>query len=219
MKHIVIVFTIMMIPLLAISQAVKEINKPTIEGLDEVTPFNEGLAAVRKDNQWGFINKEGALVIDFRNDLHWNKNADNVKTDISGVRYPIFNEGRCLISKKVEEGITVYGFIDTQGNVVIEPAFLNIRPFKDGHTTGILFEKVFRGKNEFNLNIYDFKFFDVLLNTSGEIVEFYNRRYGIQMTKSRYKLPWIGVKRLADGLVAVHNKDTGWEIRKIMLDN
>lgn len=89
----------------------------SVENLDEIAPFSEGLAAVRKGNQWGFINTEGDLVIDFRSDLHWNSNADTSKSDVSGVRYPTFHEGRCLITKMVEDKVSVYGFIDTQGNL------------------------------------------------------------------------------------------------------
>jgi len=83
----------------------------------------------------------------------------------------------------------------------------------------VLFEKKFRGENEFKLKIYDFKFFDVLLDTSGKIVEYYDQRNNIQMTKRRYDRPAIGAKRLTDALVAVHTKEKGWEIRKIALDN
>ncbi len=191
----------------------------TIQNVDEIAPFSEGLAAVRKGNQWGFINESGTLVIDFRDDLVWNEDADVSRPDVSGIQHPIFNEGRCLITKKVEDGVSVYGFIDKTGKVVLEPMLLNVYPFKDGYTTGVLFEKTLRGKNEFKFNIYEFKFFDVMLDTSGEIVEYFNRRYGIQMTRRRYTLPWIGVKMLNDQLVAVYEKDQGWEIRALDANN
>lgn len=191
----------------------------SIGNVDEITPFSEGLAAVRKGDQWGFINEEGTLVIDFRNDLYWNKDADPSKLDVSGIRYPIFKEGRCVITKNVEEDVPVYGFIDTKGNVVIEPRFLNVYPFKDGYTTAVLFEKTFRGNNEFKLKIYEFKFHDVLLDTSGHIEEYFEKRDHIQMTRKRYRMPWIGAKRIADALVAVHIRDKGWEIRKLTLNN
>lgn len=211
MKNIVIVFAVLLIvPFFG--------NSQIIENIDEIAPFSEGLAAVRKGEQWGFINEEGTLAIDFRKDLHWNTNADVSKSDVRGIRYPIFKEGRCLIKATAEDGVAVYGFIDTEGKVVVEPQFLNVYSFKDGYTTGVLFDKTFRGKNEFNLNIYDFKFFDVLLNTSGEIVEYFDRRYGIQMTKKRYALPDIRAKRLTDGLIAVHTEDKGWEIRELTLN-
>ncbi len=190
-----------------------------LKGIVEIAPFSEGLAAVRQDNQWGFINEEGALVINFRNDMYWNKDADTSKSDILGIRYPMFKEGRCLITKMVEDGVPLYGFIDTKGNTVFEPQFLNVYPFKDGYTTGVLFDKTLKGENEFKLKIYEFKFFDVLINASGEIEEYFENRQNIQMTKRRYQMPFIGAKRLSDGLVAVHIKDKGWEIRKINQDN
>lgn len=210
-KYIISAFIMLMLPNVFHSQTVKNI--------DEIAPFSEGLAAVRQGNQWGFINEEGQMVIDFRNDIYWNKDADTSKKDISGVKYPMFNEGRCLITKIVEDGVPVYGFIDTKGNVVLEPQLLNVYPFKDGFTTAVLFEKSMKGKNEFNLDIYEFKFHDVMLDTSGEIIEFFNRRYNIQMTKRRYQMPAMGVKQLSAGLVAVYTQDQGWEVRKITLNN
>lgn len=210
-KFIITAFIMLMLPNVFHSQTVKNI--------DEIAPFSEGLAAVRQGNQWGFINEEGTMVINFRNDIYWNKDADTSKKDISGVQYPMFNEGRCLITKIVEDGVPVYGFIDTKGNVVLEPQLLNVYPFKDGFTTAVLFEKSMKGKNEFNLDIYEFKFHDVMLDTSVEIIEFFNRRYNIQMTKRRYQMPAMGVKQLSAGLVAVYTQDQGWEVRKITLNN
>lgn len=209
-NYIITAFALLMLPNVFYSQTVKNI--------DEIAPFSEGLAAVRQGNQWGFINEEGTLVINFRNDIYWNKEADPTKNDISGVHFPMFNEGRCLITKNVEEGVPVFGFMDTKGNVVVEPQFLNVYPFKDGYTTGVLFDKTLKGENEFNLKIYEFKFHDVMMDTSGEMVEFFNRRDNIQMTKKRYQMPTIGAKRLSDGLVAVYSKDQGWEVRKITVN-
>ncbi len=219
MKHVYLFAVLIALPFFGVAQTNNQINTSKIEKLDQIALFSEGLAAVRQGSQWGFINEEGILVIDFRDDIYWNQNPDTSKSDVSGIGDPMFNEGRCLITKKVEDGVSLYGFIDTKGNVVIEPQFLNVYPFKDGYTTGVLFEKTLKGENEFKLKIYDFKFFDVLLKVSGNIDEYFERRYNIQMTKKRYKMPWIGVKRLADGLVAVHVKDQGWEIRKLVLEN
>ncbi len=208
MKRIVLVF-LAILPAIIYAQELKEIN--------EIAPFNEGLAAVRKGNQWGFINEEGNLVIDFRNDIHWNINADTSQKDVTGVRWPMFQDGRCIVSKIVEEGVPVYGFIDKEGKVVIEPQFLNVYPFKDGYTTGVLFRKTLKGKNEFKLNIYEFKFHDVLVHSSGKIEEFFEARQNIQMTSKRYELPAIGAKKLTKDLIAVHVPKKGWELRKLIL--
>ncbi|PIB25552.1 WG repeat-containing protein [Maribacter sp. 4G9] len=207
-KHLLLTF-LLILPIALIAQELK--------GIDEIAPFSEGLAAVRQGEKWGFIDETGTLVIDFRNDVYWNNDADTSKPDISGVRYPMFREGRCVITKNVEDGIPVYGFMDTKGNTIIEPQFLNVFPFKNGYTTGVLFDKTLKGKNEFKLDIYEFKFFDVLLDASGEIDEYFERRQNILMTKKRYQVPTIGAKYLAENLVAVYKKDQGWEIRKLGL--
>lgn len=56
----------MAFPFVMGAQTLETINDPTvkIKELDEVGPFSEGLAAVRKDGKWGFIDQEGNLVID-----------------------------------------------------------------------------------------------------------------------------------------------------------
>ncbi|SHJ44202.1 WG containing repeat-containing protein [Arenibacter nanhaiticus] len=194
------------VPFFMLGQMVTEI--------DEIAPFSEGLSAVRKGNQWGFIDKKGALVIDFRNDLHWTKDAKDDKLNVLGVRYPMFRDGRCMI-KKMEDGIPLFGFIDTKGNIVVAAEYLNIYPFENGKTTGVLFDKTLKGENEFKLKIYEFKFHDVLLDSSGEILEFYTKRDNIQMTKKRYKTPFIGAKIISKDLIAVWVENKGWEIRTI----
>lgn len=120
--------------------------------LDEVAPFSEGLAGVRKGNQWAFIDDLGNIIIDFSADIYWNPNSNDSLESIKAVRYPKFTNGRCIVRKYVDE-IPIYGFIDTKGKLVIEYQFLNVNPFNNGVTSGIIHEKVFREQNEFKLNI------------------------------------------------------------------
>jgi hypothetical protein len=181
--------------------------------LDEVAPFSEGLAGIRKGKQWAFIDDLGNIIIDFREDVYWNPNANDSSEGVKAVKYPQFSNGRCIVRTYVDE-IPVYGFIDTKGKLVIEYQFLNVNPFNDGVTNGIIHEKIFRGQNEFKLNIYEDKFHEVIMDTSGEIIEFLGRRYNIQLKKSRYKLPRINTKILNDKLVAV-KVENNWEIRKL----
>lgn len=191
------------------------INAQLPKDLDFVAPFSEGLAAVKKGNEWAFIDDVGNTVINFRNDFYWNQDASTPYDDVRTVHYPKFSDGRCIVQKMVDE-IPVFGFIDTHGKMVIEPQFLNVRPFENGMTTGIIFEKVLRGKNEFNLDIYEYKFHEVLMDVDGNILEFLNRRYNIQMTKKRYKIPPIWSKVLNNKLIAV-KLDDNWEIKKLEL--
>ena len=207
MKKIIWNILLAFFPLIGIAQ---------LSEIDEIAPFSEELAAVRKGNQWAFMNMEGTLVIDFRNDLVWNKNADTSAYGIKGIRQPSFQNGRCLVKKIIEE-IPVYGFIDTSGKLVIEHQFLNVNPFDDGYTTGIMYEKVFQGKNEIKLDVYKYKFHEVVMDTSGKIHEYLLQPENIQMRKSRYELPWLRSKLIAKNLIAIRGNDNQLEIRKLDL--
>ncbi|PRX57242.1 WG repeat protein [Flagellimonas meridianipacifica] len=185
------------------------------ETFDKVAPFNEGMAAVQKGDEWAFINDSGALAIDFRKDVHWNMQAKKHSNGIHAIEYPHFSDGLCMVMTYVED-IPLYGFINPKGELAIEHQFLNVNPFKDGYTIGIVYEKVLRGQNEFKLNIYEYKFHEVLMDTSGDIVKFLRRRYNIQMRKDRYKVPMINSKLLNNQLIAVKT-DNEWQIQKIDL--
>lgn len=112
MKKAIILF--FLIPFLGFSQITDK--------LDYVSPFNEGYSAVKKGNQWAFINQKGNIVIDFRDDL--------VLTETNKEKYPIFVNERCLISEK-KDGISYFGFIDTSGKTVVEPLYLNAANFNE----------------------------------------------------------------------------------------
>jgi len=185
------------------------------ENLEYVSPFHEGLAAIKKENKWAFVDEQGAIAIDFRDDLYWNPEAKTSYGDMRSSAYPQFNDGRCLVQKMVD-GIPVFGFIDTKGTLVIDYKFLNVAPFHNGLTTGVMYEKVLRGKNEFNLEIYEFKFHEVLMDVDGNIIEFLQRRHNIQMTPKRYKTPSLESKILNPHLIAVKT-DKFWELKKIDL--
>ena len=209
MKNILFVFFLILSPLLIAQE---------LDALDEIAPFSEGLAAVRIGDKWGFIDKDGKLVIDFRDDLVWNEEEDTNANDISGVAFPMFKNGRCMIKSMLEEeGIAVYGFIDTKGEVVITPEYLNVTEFNENYAVGILLTKTFRGQNRFQLNIYDYKFSEVILDTSGDIMLLITQRKNILMDKRRYELPGLTAKYLSKNLMAVKTEKNTWELRKINL--
>ena len=214
---IIYLFTALLVVLPTITaQESSEGITEKLEGLNEITEFKEGLAAVRKGTHWGFINEKGELVIDFRDDIVWNKKAGPEDLGILGIRYPSFENGMCPVQKREDE-IPIYGFINKQGELVVDYQFLNVSTFTNGYATGVYFDKVLRGTNEFKLKIYDFKFHDVMIDPKGKIVEFFDRRYNIQMTKKRYKMPALRVKYLSKDLVALFVEGKGWEIRKVLL--
>ncbi len=190
----------------------------TVETVDEIAPFSEGLAAVRLGDKWGFINSEGHLVIDFRDDLVWNKSANTEVSDVSSIPYPRFKNGRCMIQDILEEeGIAIYGFINNKGETVISPEYLNLTEFDENYAMGILLTKTFRGKNRFQLNIYDYKFSEVILDTNGDIMLLVTQRQNILMDKRRYERPELTGKYLSKNLMAVRTDKNTWEIRKINL--
>jgi len=220
MKRILMFFlTCFSIPILVHSQNIESINVPSLQGLDEVAPFSEGLAAVRKGDQWGFIDKTGNLVIDFRNDVVWNEDVDPGRNDVKGIGYPQFKEGLCVVQKIGEEGIPIYGFMDKQGRVVIEPDYMNVTNFNNGKALAVHCAKTFRGKNNFQLNIYEYAFTEVVLNNVGEIIWPISKREGISMTKRFYQLPEFTAHLMAPGLISVQTKDNGIEIRTMDYPN
>lgn len=90
---------------------------------DEAGDFVEGLARVKINSNWGFIDKSGVVVI--------NKDILNSKTSIQ-TNPPFdavsdFSEGLAVV--KVRNKV---GFIDKNGNWVIQPELINAKPFKNG---------------------------------------------------------------------------------------
>lgn len=209
MKNILFVLFLIISPLVC----AQELNE-----VEEIAPFSEGLAAVRVGEKWGFIDQDGKLVIDFRDDLVWDKEATPDALDVSGVDYPKFKDGLCMIQDVLEEeGIEVYGFINTKGETVITPEYLNVTEFNENYALGILLTKTFRGQNRFQLNIYDYKFSEVILDTSGDIMLLITQRQNILMDKRRYELPKLTAKYLSKSLMAVKTNKNTWELRKINL--
>ncbi|WP_222983393.1 WG repeat-containing protein [Flagellimonas meishanensis] len=214
-KLIFLSLILVLLPFVGIAQTLEAINKPKIKGLSDVAPFSEGLAAVRKGDQWGFMDHTGELVIDFRGDLVWNQNADVTRSDVKGIAYPQFKNGLCPIKEIKDEDIAYYGFMDTKGQVVIKPDYLNLTEFEDGKAIGVFCRRTFRGKNSFQLNIYDYTFTEVVLNTKGEIIWPIGERQGISMNKKRYEMPELKAHLISTDLLSVRTEANGLEIRTI----
>jgi len=205
--------------MIGISQSIEEINKATVADLDQIVSFSEGLAAVRKGNQWGFIDEDGQLVIGFRDDLVWSKDPNIANFGIEGIGFPQFKDGLCAVKTVKDDGIARYGFMDKTGNVVIPTEFLNISQFSDGHAVGIYESKELRGKNSFQLEIYDYAFTEVVVNESGEMLWPIQERQNIVMSKKLYKLPELHAYMISEKLLMVKDKTDRWKIVKPRLEN
>jgi len=184
-------------------------NAQSVENLDYVSNFNDGLAAIKKDNQWGFINMKGDIVINFRNDL--------VSTESEDGTYPIFKDGRCLI---VEEkgGVSYFGYIDTSGKIVVKPQFLNASNYKNNVAIAINLVKEDLGKNEvLGKNVVNYKYFEVAIDTNGNIMKYLSPKGIVVVLDKNHPLtpPKITSKLISENLCAVMTGDNQWIIEKI----
>lgn len=82
---------------------------------DEVNPFYEGRAAVKKDGMWGFIDTQGNEVV--------KPQYDEVYS---------FHEGLAAVRHNLGMGYSHWGFIDLGGNVVIELKYNAVQSFRNG---------------------------------------------------------------------------------------
>lgn len=209
-SRIVLLVALLVVPMLLHAQT-------TTTKYDEIAPYSEGLAAVRNGEQWGFIDKDGTLVIDFRTDLVWTRNADTTILGVLGIQYPIFKNNRCMIVEHKVGDIPFYGFIDKSGEVVIQPEYLNITPFDQEHAIGIYVREAFQGKNEIEIDLIKYYFTEVVLDTSGEIIYPIVEREHILTSKRRYEIPKLRAKLITKDLLAVLTKDNTWETKKLKL--
>lgn len=112
---------------------------------DRAELFCGGLAAVRKDDKWGFIDREGNLVIDYQYDnIYGGFSEGLMAVEKEGVWRFINAEGNWVFGTDFEnahafsDGMAavmrngVWGFIDTDGKMVIEEQYDGIGDFGEG---------------------------------------------------------------------------------------
>ncbi len=182
--------------------------------VDEVTPYHEDLAAIKKGNQWAFINKEGVKVIDFRNDLVATIDEHYLdENGITSVSYPLFKEGRCLIRKLID-GVYYYGYIDKSGNELISPQFVNATNFTNDYAIIINFATIILGENEvLNKRMVAYKLEEYIIDATGKLVKYLdNARNSIPLNLRNNIPPGFESKFVAPHLIAVKTKDQKWDI-------
>ncbi|MEF3079801.1 WG repeat-containing protein [Winogradskyella poriferorum] len=196
-----IFLTLLIIPILGIGQ--------TIENIDFVSPFHDGLSAVKKGNNWAFIDQNGSIIIDFRQDL--------VKTKTDKGYYPLFSNGKCIIAQKKDD-ILLYGFIDKKGNISIEPQFLNVLNFQGNKTLALIVHKETIGFNDiFKKDVVNYHYFEVVIDENGNSLDHLTQlalHISPKYTKNK-KPPVITSKFISDNLIAVKSDDNKWNLRKI----
>jgi hypothetical protein len=199
-KVIVLLVALMTIPIIGFAQ--------NLDQLGYISPFNDGLAAIKKGNQWAFINTEGTIVINFRNDL--------VPTEIGNNSYPVFNSDRCLITQK-RDGISYFGYINENGKTIIKPQFLNATPFNDSKAIVLKLVKTELGKNEIlDKRIVYYDYFEVVINDLEDVLHYISEPNHIALSREYIRRPpEITSKLISTNLVATLTTDRKWVIQKI----
>jgi len=83
---------------------------------DYISGFSEGFAiAYSGPSSYKVLNEKGHVIFEIDSGYIYN-----------------FSDGLAAFTRTDSSGNMLYGFIDTQGNVVIEPRYLYVNPFKDG---------------------------------------------------------------------------------------
>jgi hypothetical protein len=177
-----------------------------LENIDFIAPFSDDVAAVKKGNSWGFINKNGDLTIPFRDDV----------VVMKGEKYPSFHTNRCLI-KTTKDNIELYGYIDKNGKTVIKPQFLNASNFMNNHAVVLKLDKEDLGKNNvLNKNVISYSYANVLIDTDGKILQHLTKYKSTSATSKFLKNPpKITAKVVSDKAFAVQDKNGKWMIKKV----
>lgn len=204
MKNFIILLVMfLMFPLSGLTQNLDEV--------DFVSPMNDGVIAIKKGKQWAFIDAQGNIVINFRDDFVLSKQD---KTS-----YPVFSNDRCLITQK-KDGISYFGYIDKTGAKVIKPQFLNASNFYDDVAIVLALEKQNAGRNEvLGKNVVYYEYYDVIIDKNGNVQNFLSSE-GINVVLDKKFLkapPKINSKFLSKNLIAVKNKNKKWIIKNIDL--
>ena len=178
-------------------------------GNDQVMPYIGEIAAVKKGSNWGFINKSGVLVVDFRNDYVLTKNKNTAHL------HPVFNNERCLITKLIDD-VYYYGYIDTTGKEIIPATYLNASNFKDGYAIVSTLLKDSIGYNKvLNKSITSYKIEEYVIDNSGELIKYLENPLIYDSQKMRSKTPpSLRSKFIAPHLIAVLKKNQKWDIYK-----
>lgn len=188
-----------------------------IKDLNFVGSLSDGYIPVARNNEWGFINSQGEIVIDFRSDLAFHK--EKISGDdlgIASIEYPVISEGMAIIKKEID-GIYYYGFIDVNGKIVIEPQYLNVSKFRNGYSLALKVEERILGRNNLlDIKVKSYIYDLVLLNKKGEIIKYLSGPFPVALSREKLRQPpAINGKWITPELVAVKDPKKKWELYKI----
>lgn len=181
----------------------------TLESVDFVSNIHDNVIAVKKGNQWAFLNSDGKIAVSYR--------ADLVKTSLENNQYPMFQNDRCLITHK-KDGITYFGYIDKTGKTVIETKFLNASNFQNNTAIVLLLERTEISNNAaLKKPVVSYDYFEVVIDLNGNVLKYLNTE-PVHITLSSNYLqnpPPITSKFISNTLLATKNRDNKWSVIKL----
>ena len=183
------------------------VNSQLIQNLDQVGNYSEGLSAIKKGEQWAFMDEDGNIVIDYRNDLASIKDKDGQ------IVPPMFHNGRALIMKTVDN-VKVYGYIDTSGNEVINCEFVSATPFSNGYAIVMIYYKEVVGKNKLlgkDVVSYQTEEFVIDINGKAMTPSLNKRIFAPQKMKS-VEQPEFSIKFIGERIIAVESENQKWDV-------
>jgi len=200
---IVLLLAIIIFPFYGASQALE-----ALDNIDYISPFNDGLAAIKKGNEWAFIDVNGNVAIDFRDDI--------MTTNIDYESYPVFKNGRCIITQEKDD-IIYFGFIDALGNTIIKPQFLNATNFNNNRAIVLKLVKESLGKNTLlGKPVVSYKYAEAIINTEGNVTNYLSEPNPITLSKDFIlEPPKIISKLISETVYATWTKDKKWAIKQI----
>lgn len=188
-----------------------------LKDLEYVSPFHDEMAAVKKGGMWAFINMDGKVVIDYRDDLVLaNESLMACSTTDASMDYPFFQNGRALI-RKMKEGVAYYGYINSKGETVIEADFINATHF---HNNRAIVLKVFKesiGRNEIlGKNVVSYSYNEEVINPEGDTVTYLRGPINLVYDKRKLKTPpEIQSRFLGPNLISIKSENDTWKVQTI----
>jgi hypothetical protein len=181
-------------------------NGQTFSLIDNIGTTQDGLIAIKKDKTWGFIDANGTLMIDFRDDLV----SSTTKT-------PMFSSGLCLFKER-KDGITYFGYINKKGEKVIPAEYLAATPFENSYARVIKHYKTSIGSsNALGKHIVNYSYNEFIIDTKNQWVQ--HLRGPINLLYDRLKIqqnpPSINSSFISENLIAVKEADNSYSIYKL----
>lgn len=188
-----------------------------VNNADFIAPMDDGFAAVKIEEKWGFINDKGQLAVKLRDDLIFNENVTTaVDLGVASFQYPLMIEDRAIV-KTTKDGINYYGFINSEGKLVIDYKFLNVSNFKEGYALALMLSEEILGENKpLGKRVVRYYYDLVLIDLEGHIAKYLCGPFPLTLAKEKLeKAPPIVAKDLSPYLIAVKTPGDKWEVIQI----